>query len=156
MVGTMRLVYAAAAWLFVGAVVVQVFLAGLGLFAGAKNFDLHAFFGFTVVHLISLLLVILGALGRVGRRNMWLGVLLFVLIGVQVSLPGLRTDLPLAAAIHPVNALLIFWLGAAHRLTGKARHRGAIGRGEADTSRTHSHGTVTCFGAARWATATTA
>jgi hypothetical protein len=111
MVGTMRLVYAAAAWLFVGAVVVQVFLAGLGLFAGAKNFDLHAFFGFTVVHLISLLLVILGALGRVGRRNMWLGVLLFVLIGVQVSLPGLRTDLPLVAAIHPVNALLIFWLG---------------------------------------------
>jgi hypothetical protein len=111
MVGTMRLVYAAAAWLFVGAVVVQVFLAGLGLFAGAKNFDLHAFFGFTVVHLISLLLVILGALGRVGRRNMWLGVLLFVLIGVQVSLPGLRTDLPLVAAIHPVNALLICWLG---------------------------------------------
>ncbi|MGH2356891.1 MAG: DUF6220 domain-containing protein [Candidatus Limnocylindria bacterium] len=111
MVGTMRLVYAAAAWLFVGAVVVQVFLAGLGLFAGAENFELHAFFGFTVVHLISLLLVILGALGRVGRRNIWLAVLLFVLIGVQVSLPGLRADLPLVAAIHPANALLIFWLG---------------------------------------------
>lgn len=134
MIGTMRLVYAVAAWLFVAAVVVQVFFAGLGLFAGARNFELHAFFGFTVVHLISLLLVILGALGRVGRRNIWLAVLLFVLVGVQVSLPGLRSDLPLVAAIHPVNALLIFWLGIQIALRARRLIRAPVGEARALTA----------------------
>ncbi len=110
MIGAVRWTYWALAWFFVGSVVVQVFLVGLALFAG-ESFQLHREFGFTAVHLLSLLLIPLAALAKAGRRNIWLAVLLFVLMGVQVSLPGLRTTLPLAAALHPVNALLIFWVG---------------------------------------------
>ncbi|MEO7396817.1 MAG: DUF6220 domain-containing protein [Candidatus Limnocylindria bacterium] len=106
----MRRIYWAVAWLFLASVVVQVLLVGLALFAG-ESFELHAFFGFSVVHLLSLLLIPLAALARAGRGSVLLAVGLFIVIGVQVSLPGLRTTLPLAAALHPVNALLIFWLG---------------------------------------------
>lgn len=110
MIGTVRWTYLTVAWLFLASVVVQVFLAGLALFAG-ESFELHALFGFSAVHLLSLLLIPLAALARAGRGNILLAVGLFVVMSVQVSLPGLRTTLPLAAALHPVNALLIFWLG---------------------------------------------
>lgn len=110
MIDAMRWTYLAVAWLFLASVVVQVFLAGLALFA-AETFELHGVFGFTAVHLLSLLLIPLAALAKSGRRNIWLAVGLFVVMSVQVSLPGLRTTLPLAAALHPVNALLIFWFG---------------------------------------------
>ena len=110
MIGAVRWTYLTVAWLFLASVVVQVFLAGLALFAG-ESFELHALFGFSAVHLLSLLLIPLAALARAGRRSISLAVGLFVVMSVQVSLPGLRTTLPLAAALHPVNALLIFWLG---------------------------------------------
>jgi len=110
MPGAVRWIYWSVAWLFLASVVVQVFLAGLALFAG-ESFELHGVFGFTAVHLLSLLLIPLAAVAKAGRRSIWLAVALFIVISVQVSLPGLRTTLPLVAALHPVNALLIFWIG---------------------------------------------
>ena len=114
-----RLAFLAIAYLFLASIVVQVFVAGLGLFAGEENFDLHGIFGFTAVHGLSLLLPIAAAIGRTGRRTMGLGLLIFVVVTVQVALPGLREGMPLLAALHPVIALLIFWL--ALRILGQAR-----------------------------------
>jgi len=114
-----RLAFLAIAYLFLVSIVVQVFVAGLGIFAGEENFELHAIFGFTAVHGLSLLLPIAAAIGRTGRRTIGLGLLLFVVVTVQVVLPGLRVDMPIIAALHTVNALLIFWL--ALRIIGMAR-----------------------------------
>jgi hypothetical protein len=114
-----RLAFLAIAYLFLVSIVVQFFVAGLGLFVGEENFELHGIFGFTAVHGLSLLLPIAAAIGRTGRRTIGLGLLLFVLVTVQVTLPGLREGVPLIAALHPVNALLIFWL--ALRILGQAR-----------------------------------
>ena len=36
---SVRFAFAAVAWLFLACVVVQFFLAGLGVFAGAENFE---------------------------------------------------------------------------------------------------------------------
>ncbi len=109
MIGAVRWTYWGTAWLFVGSIVLQVFLVGLALFAG-QSFEAHRMFGFTAVHLISLVLIPLAWLARAGRRTVWLSVLLFVVVTVQVASPGLRGFLPLAAALHPVIALLIFGL----------------------------------------------
>lgn len=122
MTGKMRWAYWGMIWLFIASVLLQVFLAGMALFA-ATSFELHGIFGFTAVHLISLLLIPLAWLAKAGRRSVWLSVLLFVVVTVQVSLPGLRAAVPLLAALHPVNALLIFWL-AVHMV----RHADALRR----------------------------
>lgn len=110
MTGRMRWAYWATAWLFIGSVLLQVFLAGLALFAGI-SFELHGVYGGTAVHLISLVLIALAIAARAGRRTIRQPVLLFVLVTIQVSLPALREAVPLVAALHPMNALLIFWLG---------------------------------------------
>jgi hypothetical protein len=120
MTANARWVYWLAAWLFVASVVVQVFLAGLALFAG-ESFQLHALFGFTAVHVLSLLLIPLALLSRAGRRSVWSAVALFIVVTLQVALPGLREVVPFVAAIHPVVALLIFWLGI-----DVARHAGTL------------------------------
>ncbi|HET8777688.1 MAG TPA: DUF6220 domain-containing protein [Candidatus Limnocylindria bacterium] len=96
------------AWLFIALVAVQVFFAGLGLF-GATDMALHRDFGYWVP--LGALAVLLGALvGRAGARTIWLAGGLLVASAVQTALPVLRDDLPFIAALHPVNALLMFWL----------------------------------------------
>ena len=117
-----RLAFAILAWLFVGTVVVQVFFAGVGLF-GAGDMRLHVEFGWGVAYL-PILILLLAWPARVGRRTMWLCVALFVMGSVvQPSLPGLGDQLPAVAALHPPNALFIFWLGlvVAHRGTALYR-----------------------------------
>jgi hypothetical protein len=104
-----RFIYATLAWLFVAGVIVQVFLAGVGLF-GAGSLDLHRSFGYWI-ELIPLLMLPFAWPAHVGRRMVWLNVALFVVVLIQTSLPYAKTDMPLVAALHPVNALLVFWLG---------------------------------------------
>lgn len=104
-----RLTYRGVIWLFVACVVVQVFLAGLGVFAGKENFDLHRNFGYTFGWL-ALLLPLLALAGRLGARPTWLSFGVTLLFILQSVLAGLRADMPYLAALHPVNALAIFWL----------------------------------------------
>ena len=90
------------------AVVVQFFLAGLGVFVGPANFAIHRGFAFVIM-----LLMMAGLAACFAARVPWLTtgewVLLNVLLHVQgglVLLGGMGYRW--VAAAHPVNGLLIF------------------------------------------------
>jgi hypothetical protein len=102
-----RVAFVVTAWIFLACVVVQFFLAGLGVFAGSSNFELHRNFGY-IFGWLTLLLLILGIAGRVGRRFIGPAAVILVLFALQSVFIALRVDLPVAAALHPVNGLAIF------------------------------------------------
>jgi hypothetical protein len=104
-----RYLFAAVAVLFVVCVVVQVFLAGVGLF-GAGDMAGHVDFGY-LLSVVPLLPLLLAWPARAGGRTAALCAGLLVATQVQTFLPLLRDDAPLVAALHPVNALLVFGLG---------------------------------------------
>src|ERR671939_1220568 len=81
-------VYGALAMLWALAVVVQVFLAGLGIF-GAASFDAHRSFGFAL-HAVTALLAILAIAGPRTGRDIGMAVGLLVLVTVQIALVGSR------------------------------------------------------------------
>lgn len=116
-----RSVFAIFAWLFFAAVVYQVFLAGMGLL-GDGDMESHVGFGWTIP-LFTFPLLIMVWPAHLDRRTVGLTILLVVLTFIQTSLPQLRTDAPAVAALHPVNALAIFWvsLTIARRSTVIAR-----------------------------------
>lgn len=100
--------FAAAAWLFLAGVVVQVFLAGLSVFE-LTNWTGHAGFGW-LLSSASLILLLLAFLARADTRTRWLALLLVVSALVQPELASARKEVPVLAALHPVNAMLLFWL----------------------------------------------
>jgi mercuric ion transport protein len=104
-----RLAYRWTAWLFVACVIVQFFLAGLGVFAGATNFSLHRDWGYTFGWL-TIILLALALIGRMPRQAIGGALLLIVLFTLQSVFVGLRTSAPTIAALHPVNAVAIFWV----------------------------------------------
>ena len=102
-----RLAYRWLAWLFVACVIVQFFLAGLGVFAGASNFELHRNWGYTFGYLL-LIMVAAALLGRMPRAAWAAPIGVIVLFALQSVLVALRADAPVIAALHPVNAVAIF------------------------------------------------
>jgi uncharacterized membrane protein len=111
---TLRWIHAFAATVFVVAILVQVFLAGSALLqlGGDGDFRTHIDFGYTAVGLAALAVVVTAAIARVGRRRIGISVLLLVLYIVQTSLPYAKQDIPAIAALHPVNALILFALAS--------------------------------------------
>jgi hypothetical protein len=104
-----RVALAAVAALFVIGVVVQVFFAGMAVF-GAGEWSTHIDFGYGVAGL-PVIMLLLAWPAHSGRSLALLSLALLVVAQVQTSLPLLRDDLPVVAALHPVNALLVFGLG---------------------------------------------
>jgi len=98
------------AWAFVAGVVLQVFLAGLGVFDDPATFSVHATWGYTL-EILPLVLLALAALGRLGRRQLVFPVALFGMFMLQSILVALRADLPMVAALHPVNGFAILFVG---------------------------------------------
>lgn len=97
------------------AVVVQFLLAGLGLFADAQFLMWHAIAGAGVIFSLSLVLVVVGRLGRVPGRTLWLTAAVAGLVVVQSLLLSpyhMNATGPLraVAGLHVVNALVIFWV----------------------------------------------
>jgi hypothetical protein len=73
-----------------------------------------------VLHLWPILILIAAAFGRVGRPTLlWVGALVATVL-VQPFLPGLAPTSALLAALHLVNALLIFWIAVKLALGGPA------------------------------------
>jgi hypothetical protein len=103
-----RRIFAVASWVFLGAVLVQVFLAGAGLFK-LTDFTLHTDFGW-LLSAMPIVLVVLARMARVDRRTTQLTIALLAVAVIQPELAAARHDYPVVAALHPVNALLLFWL----------------------------------------------
>lgn len=97
-------------WIYLAGIAWQTFLAGAVLFGMGFSFEPHRILGY-ILHLTPIVLVGAAVVGRVGRELLWWTVALLLVQGVQPLLPMLRSDLPWAAALHPVLALVIFWLG---------------------------------------------
>lgn len=106
-----RICFALVAWLLVASVVTQVFLAGLSIFAGAQNWAIHEGLGWAL-QLPVLTLLVLAPIARLPWRTVGLTLLLLVLYTAQVMLIIIprQTAAPAVSALHPVNALLIFWV----------------------------------------------
>jgi hypothetical protein len=102
-------VYLWSARLFLASVVVQVFLIGLYLFAGG-SLDWHRFFA--IVPHVFALGALVGAFGaRLPTRSKRWSAAMLVATFIQGGLPSLKGVVPLVAALHPVVALLMLWLG---------------------------------------------
>ena len=105
------------------AIVVQVFLAGVGVF-GANSFDAHENFGW-MIHSAAILLFILALIGPRTRRAIGVSFGLLVLMTVQIELVGARDDEPYVAAFHPVLALFVLGLAVHIGMPALSRRRGA-------------------------------
>ena len=108
--------YAIGIWVLVAAVLVQVLLAGMGVFSGdATYFIWHANYNSVVVLVVPLILLGVGWYARVPRRTLWLtaaipGLVILqsiFLIPYHMQAQGLLRAL---AGLHAVNALFIFWV----------------------------------------------
>lgn len=102
--------YVLLAGVFAVCVLVQVYVAGMAVFVDPENWSLHA----TFVHVFEPMLLPLLAvalLGRVPRRLKLAPVGLFALVSVQYATASMFGSA--VAAIHPVNAVVIFVVAAA-------------------------------------------
>jgi hypothetical protein len=97
------------AWLFLAAIVTQVYFAGLMVFGQENGRSLHQGTGY-MLGMAGLLFLALPALARAGARTVILGVVLSVITFFQPTITFAREESPVIAALHPVNALLIFAL----------------------------------------------
>jgi Family of unknown function (DUF6220) len=118
-----RSAYVAVAVLFVIATVIQVFLGGLAVMSG-RDIDAHRLFGYVVMHLLPILMIVLAFMGKMNRAVIGMSVALLVLVILQsawVSSEG-RSWI---RAIHPTMALFIFGLGIDLMRRGFVSLRGA-------------------------------
>lgn len=107
MQSVMRQVHAAVAWLLVGSIVVQVWLAGAAIpqLGGTGSFTMHRDVGYGI-GLIALVLLLTALLSGLGRRRILQSVGILALYVVQSSLPYVGTNA--IEALHPVNAVVMF------------------------------------------------
>jgi len=110
----LRRLHALAAALFVVTIVIQVILAGLaiGQLGGSGNFGPHVDFGYTWVGLAALALVVTAVIARMPRLDVGIAFGLLGLYILQTLLPEARSSLPFIAALHPLNAMILFVLAA--------------------------------------------
>jgi hypothetical protein len=102
-------------WLVGLSVLLQVLLAGLGVFADPSFFFWHAAVNSTVVGLLPLLLVLVGWFAGVPARIRWLCAAIFGLVVVQSLLlfpyhMNAQGALRAISSLHVLNAIFIFWV----------------------------------------------
>jgi len=108
MQSVMRQVHAGIARLLVGAIVVQVWLAGMGIpqLAGSgASFETHRNVGY-LIGLVTLALLLTSLPTGLGRRRILQSLGIFGLYIVQSSLP--YVGIGAIEALHPVNAVVMF------------------------------------------------
>jgi hypothetical protein len=101
-----RSLHAIIAWLLVAALVVQVWLAGRGVFESPGLFATHRDVGY-MLSIFPIVLLVLGFLGGMGRRVAIMAAVIFGLFILQSVFVVMRTSTPAIAALHPVNGFLI-------------------------------------------------
>ncbi len=115
-----RLTFRLLAWIFAACVVIQVFIAGLAVFADPARWAWHRAFVHTF-EFLPLIMLALAFVGRLPTRIRWLIAATYGLFWVQYATAGIGG---VAGAFHPVNALLLFWV--AMRLARTPIHDGAF------------------------------
>ncbi len=129
--------YLVVAILFVLCVLLQVFLAGVSIFVSPSWWEIHKRFGESFGSL-TILLLLLSIAMRPQRSIIWLTTLLVVLYSLQYVFIELasRLGVPLLSALHPVNALVIFWLAVTlgRSVFRQRGRRGETGEGGAARS----------------------
>ena len=115
-----RRIYVWLAWLFVVAVGVQFFLAGIGVLGG-ESIEAHRQWGFIALHLVPILMFIAAIVGRMGRTVLILTGALFLLVFVQALFADPELDPQWLRSIHVLNALFIFALGVDLTQRGRGR-----------------------------------
>lgn len=108
MTRALRITYVLVAWLYLAGLVVVAFAAGLGLLGGS-SMDLHINAGY-ILHLAPILLLLAAWGARVGQPTIWWVVALSVSGLLQPMLPLLRDSVQFLAALHPLNAMVLFFL----------------------------------------------
>lgn len=95
------------AWLLVGSIVVQVWLAGVAIpqLGGTGNFETHRNLGYAI-GLIALVLLLTALPSGLGRRRILQSLGILLLYIVQSSLPYIGPNV--IEALHPVNAMVMF------------------------------------------------
>ncbi len=103
----LRRVFAVLAWAYLAAVVVQVFLAGLGLpQLGGQGMEMHAGFGYVAVHMTPILLILFAAISRAGKAVIWWTVATAVVAFLQpIWVTSFQGEA--LASIHVLGALAL-------------------------------------------------
>ncbi len=157
----MRKLFLTIAVLFTAAVIVQLYLAAVGVFSNPEDelFSWHGTNGRIVLPLLAILLIVSAALARAGKRTIWLSVLplvlilfqtvLFILTGVIFGVDEASHAAPplgatLFLSLHGVNGAAILLLGVllvvrARRLV---RDGAPAGRAAADSEADDASATV--------------
>jgi hypothetical protein len=105
----LRRVFALLAWVYLAAVVVQIFLAGLGLpQLGGEGMGIHAEFGYVAVHMTPILLILFAAISRAGKALIWLTVATAVVAFLQPIWVSFRGEV--LASVHVLGALVLLAL----------------------------------------------
>ncbi|HEY3606478.1 MAG TPA: DUF6220 domain-containing protein [Pseudonocardiaceae bacterium] len=105
------------AMLFGTAVIVQIYLAGSGIFAAtgpvnkATSLDPHRTLG-NILAVLALLLLIAVIVARPSRRVVVIVIVMFVLTGIEGLLAMAGDGAPYVGALHPVVAVVIMGLSA--------------------------------------------
>jgi hypothetical protein len=122
-----RRVLVVLAWVYLAAVVVQIFLAGLGLpQLGGEGMGIHAEFGYIAVHMTPILLILFAAIGRVGRALIGWTVATAVVAFMQpIWVTSFRGEV--LASLHVLGALVLLALSfqVARLATAKVRAKPA-------------------------------
>ncbi len=101
-----RLALPVVSGLFVACCVIQVFLAGLGVFDDPAAFLTHAGFAY-LFGWLTLIMLVLAIAGRSGRFITGLTGLILVQFALQSVFVALRASMPAVAALHPLNGFAI-------------------------------------------------
>jgi hypothetical protein len=108
-----RPIHLVVAWLLVVGLLVQVFLAGMGVFDTSSAFATHRDFGF-LLQVLPFLLIVTAFIGGFGRWQAIAAMVMFLQFFLQSFLLIARESVPAIAALHPVNGFVIlliaFWL----------------------------------------------
>ena len=105
-----RKIFVGLAWLLVLAVAIQFLFAGLSVLGG-ESLEPHRQWGFIVLHLLPILMLIAAIVGRMGRTVIVLTVVLFLLVFLQPLFADPELDPSWLRSLHVLNALFIFAIG---------------------------------------------
>ena len=145
-----EIAFAVVATMLATATVVQLYLAGMGVFSDPTDrlFAIHGWNGRVVLPLLVLLTILFAVLAKAGKRTIWMTVimlgllilqtLIFVITGLIFSIGPETPHPPLAAtlllSLHPINGLAILFLSGvltqrAWRLARHGSRRTEVGAG---------------------------